>query len=73
VIKYRGNGVVFGSETGGVARVRTEMHYGRLLLRSGRDATGEALAVGYFDDARVGLETYAEAMAKSYSIKLPPN
>jgi hypothetical protein len=69
----RGNGVVFASEINGVVRVSPEMHYGRLLLKPDKDAAGEVLAIGYFDDARLGLECFADSLAKVYSIKPLPN
>ena len=38
----------------------------------GQDAETETFALGWFDDARLGLEAYADAIAKVYAIKLPP-
>ena len=75
------NGVVGGWITSdrGSGIVRTEkrtlvphVDFGRLLLRPRAAEPLETFAVGYFDDARLGLEAYADAIAKVYAIQLPP-
>ena len=75
------NGVVGGWLTTdrGSGIVRTEQHtlvphvdFGRLLLKPRTSEPLETFAVGYFDDARLGLEAYADAIAKVYRIQLPP-
>ncbi|MCL1921513.1 MAG: NPCBM/NEW2 domain-containing protein [Kiritimatiellaeota bacterium] len=75
------NGVVGGWVTTdrGSGIVRTEgralvphVDFGRLLLKPGAAEALEAFAVGWFDDARLGLEAYADAVAKAYDIHLPP-
>ena len=38
----------------------------------GKTADTETLAIGYFDDARAGLEQWADAVAKQYDIHLKP-
>jgi hypothetical protein len=38
----------------------------------GAVAEGEWFALGYFDDARFGLEAYAEAVGKIYDVQLLP-
>jgi hypothetical protein len=53
-----------------VLKARTD--YGRLNLAAGKSEETETLAVGYFDDGRLGLEAYADAVARVYDIKLPP-
>jgi len=75
------NGVVGGWVTTdrGSGVVRTEgsklvphVDFGRLLIKPRASEPLETFAVGYFDDARLGLEAYADAIAKVYRIKLPP-
>ncbi len=46
--------------------------YGRLGSAPGASAQTETLAIGYFDDARFGLEAWADAIVRQYNIKLPP-
>ena len=68
----RGSGVVFSPVQGDTVRLQAQLDYGRLRIKPGRDAATETLAVGYFDDARLGLEAYADAIGKVYSIQLRP-
>ncbi len=68
----RGSGVVFSPVKDNVVRLQSQLDYGRLRIEPGDDTVTETFAVGYFDDARLGLEAYADAIAKVYSIKLPP-
>ena len=49
-----------------------QIDYGRLRIKPGQDARTETFALGWFDDARLGLEAYADAVARVYAIKLPP-
>ena len=69
----RGSGVVFSPVQENAVRVQAQIDYGRLRIKPGEDAAAETFAVGYFEDARFGLEAYADAIAKVYSIKLPPH
>jgi hypothetical protein len=64
----RGSGIVMTDKQTMLPRV----DYGRLLLQPNQSEALETFAVGYFDDARLGLEAYADAIAKVYAIKLPP-
>ncbi|HEY7090696.1 MAG TPA: glycoside hydrolase family 36 protein [Tepidisphaeraceae bacterium] len=68
----RGSGVVFTSANQDRVRVDGQIDYGCLRIMPGKSADSEILAIGYFDDARLGLEAYADAVAKFYDIKLPP-
>ena len=68
----RGSGVVFGGTSGDSPIVRARLDFGRLLLSPAAVERLEPLLVGYFDDARLGLEAYADAIAKQYAIELPP-
>ena len=68
----RGSGVVFSPVSDGKPGIRAQIDYGHLLVKPGADAQLETFVLGYFGDARLGLEAYADAVARAYSIKLPP-
>ena len=68
----RGSGVVFSPVQQDAVRIQAQLEYGRLRIKPGQDAAMETFAIGHFDDARLGLEAYADAVARVYSIKLPP-
>jgi hypothetical protein len=67
----RGSGVVRTRVDGGAIVVDAQIDYGRLRLNPRSDTRLETFALGYFDDARLGMEAWAAAVAKVYSIKLP--
>ena len=68
----RGSGVLFSPVTNGQLRLEAQIDYGRLHLKPGATEALETLAIGWFADARLGLEAWADAIAKEYAIKLPP-
>ena len=68
----RGSGVVFSKLDKKLVRIDSQIDYGRLLIAPGKDADTETFAIGYFDDSRLGMEAWADAIAKIYSIKLKP-
>lgn len=68
----RGSGVLFTERDGDAVRVNARLDYGRLTIPAGGSAELETLAIGYFDDARLGLEAWADAVAARYHIDLPP-
>jgi len=68
----RGSGVVFSSREGEAARLSARVEYGRLRLAPGASAETETFAIGLFEDARDGLEGWAEAVARHYAIHLHP-
>ena len=68
----RGSGVILSPVEGGAARMEAQIDYGRLRIKPGAAVEAETFALGWFEDARMGLEAYADAVAKVYSIKLPP-
>ena len=67
----RGSGVVFSPVKDGAVRMQAQIDYGRLRIKPGADAVTETFVLGWFDDARIGLESYADAVAKVYSVSLP--
>jgi hypothetical protein len=68
----RGSGIVRMEADDQVVRLLPHVDYGRLPLASGQSETLETFAVGLFDDARLGLEAYADTLAKVLDIHLPP-
>jgi hypothetical protein len=72
VTHERGSGLFFSHVRDGKVVVDTRLDYGRLLLKSGVKVPPETLVIGYFGDARLGLEAYADAIARHYRIHLPP-
>ena len=68
----RGSGIVRMDVVDGTVRLLPHVDYGRLLLASGQNETLETFAIGLFDDARLGLEAYADILAAVLDIRLPP-
>ncbi len=68
----RGSGVVFSPVAGDALRLQARIDYGRLRILPGADAATETFVLGWFEDARLGLEAYAAAVAKKYQIRLHP-
>ena len=68
----RGSGVVFSPVTNNGTRIQAQIDYGRLRINPGQDVSAEMFVLGYFEDARQGLESYADAIAQVYHVKLPP-
>lgn len=68
----RGGGVVLSHRTNGAVRVSAHIHYGRLIIPPGKEEVSEVLALGWFKDARLGMEAWADTVAKVYGIHLPP-
>jgi hypothetical protein len=68
----RGSGVVFAGAENGHVRLDARIDYGRLRIAPDQTAESETFALGWFQDARLGLEAWADAVAKVYAIKLPP-
>ena len=67
----RGSGVIFSDVPGDHVRFRAQTDYGHLRLDAGETTKLETLAIGCFDDARIGQELYADAIARHYNIHLP--
>jgi len=68
----RGSGIVFSDVKDGACVVEPRLDYGRLLIEPGQKVTTETLLIGHFEDARLGLERYADVVAKQYGIVLGP-
>ena len=68
----RGSGVVSAGVEGEKVQLDAQLDYGRLRLAPGQTETLETLAIGWFDDVRLGLEAWAGAVAKVHQVQLPP-
>jgi len=68
----RGSGVVFAKADGDRPRLEARLEYGCLRLEQGQTTRSESFIIGWFADARLGLEAWADAVAKQLSIKLAP-
>ncbi len=68
----RGSGVFIPSVFEGKLYLKSRLEYGQPRLKKGASEAIESLVVGRFDDARLGLEAYADAVAKKLSIRLLP-
>lgn len=71
--QQRGVGLMLPSFKGGVHHLETQLDFGLMRLQPGATRETDILQIGFFDDARAGLERYADDIAKVYNIKLPPN
>lgn len=68
----KGNGILKLRQEGDALDLRAQIDYGALRLEPGATQPVETLLLGYFDDARLGLEAYADLVAAHYKIQLPP-
>ena len=68
----RGSGVLFSSVKDAAVDFKARIDYGHLLIPAGDSAQLETLAIGIFDDARIGAELYADAVKRQYAITLRP-
>jgi hypothetical protein len=72
VTQDRASGVLFSEVKDGRVNIKAQLDYGHLLIPAGNSATLETLAIGLFDDARIGEELYADLIKKQYDIQLRP-
>jgi len=68
----KADGVLFSGIKNGRITLAAQNDYGRLLIAPGKSTDGETLAVGFFDDVRLGLEKWADLTAKTNKIHLHP-
>ena len=63
----RGSPFVMSCVTNGIAMLAPELQYGDAPAKG-----GEVFVLGAFDDCRLGLEAYGDAVAEHYAIRLKP-
>ncbi|WP_295790881.1 glycoside hydrolase family 36 protein [Mucilaginibacter sp.] len=66
----KGSGVVFSGVNNNLVEIKAQIDYGHFRLSAGKSEATETLVIGYFDDARLGEEQFADAIAKQQNIKL---
>jgi len=71
ITQERGSGSVHSRATNGNLILTGRLDFGRLRLKPGQSILTDAFVIGSFADARVGLETYADTIARVNQIKLP--
>lgn len=67
----RGSGIMYYYQDGKSACIKAGIDYGRLIVPAKTVVSTEVLALGYFQDCRLGLESYADMVARYYQIHLP--
>lgn len=72
ITQDRGSGVVFSSVKNDKVGFSAQIDYGHLRIPAGESVTLETFAIGFFDDARIGLENFADTIKRQYGIKLRP-
>lgn len=68
----RGSGVVFVQRQANKVVLRSQIDYGALQLEAGKAEPLELFLFGFFADARLGLEAFADAVARENDIHLKP-
>jgi hypothetical protein len=68
----RGSGVVFAEEKDQQLQIDAQLEHGRLTVKPDETVVLDTFVIGYFDDVRVGMEAWADAVAAKLHIKLPP-
>jgi len=68
----KGSGVLFSEIKEGLVQIKAQIDYGHFRLPAGKSETAETLLIGYFDDARIGQELFADAIARNQKIILKP-
>lgn len=76
VTSQKGSGIIFSEKNAdGKAIFRPVLEYGKLMPPKDFDNTDqtatETFVIGWFDDCRLGLERYAQQVARTYQIQLP--
>ncbi|MFZ4457045.1 MAG: hypothetical protein ACOYOT_12575 [Bacteroidales bacterium] len=71
ITNERGSGVVIPAANSNKVQLTAQIDYGHLLVGAGATERLETFVVGYFDDARLGEEQYADLIAKQLKIQLP--
>jgi Melibiase len=67
----RGSGVMLAETVQKAVRFSPQIDYGKLRLQPGQKENLEILAIGHFNDARLGLEAWADAVARVHGVRLP--
>jgi hypothetical protein len=68
----QGSGVFETMQVHDQPRIQARIDFGHYQIQPYQSRNTETIILGYFDDARLGLEAWADAVAKFYEITLPP-
>lgn len=68
----QGVGVFLPKHENNITSIASKIDFGNYMVKPGEKRNTETLLIGYFDDARLGLEGYASAVAEHYDIRLRP-
>ncbi len=66
----RSSGVFTTRAEGEAVSIGGRLDFGRFQVEAGESRDTDTILVGHFDDARVGLESYADAIARHHGIQL---
>ena len=69
---FKANGTISSRVKEGSLFFAPSLDYGNCLVKAGAAIQPEKFVIGYFDDCRIGLESYADAVRVEHSIKLKP-
>ena len=71
--QFQGLGMVrFSPRQNKLPLFNAHLEFGNFTLQPNQQKASDTLAIAFFQDGRRGLETYAEHLAESYRIQLPP-
>ena len=68
----QGTGAFFPKAEGEKVTIGARIDFGTYRVKPGASRSTEVMLIGYFEDARLGLEAYADSVARHYRIKLRP-
>ncbi|WP_316792661.1 hypothetical protein [Pedobacter frigoris] len=72
ITNEKGSGVLFSKVKNNLVEIKPQIDYGRFQLPAAKSESTETLVIGYFNDARLGEEQFADAIAKKQHIILKP-
>jgi hypothetical protein len=70
ITNEKGSGVLFSKSMNSLVEINAQIEYGHFRIPAGKTEKSETLVIGYFDDARLGQEQFADLLAKENKIKL---
>ena len=66
----KGSGVLFSKTEKELVQIDAKIEYGHFRIPAGKTENSETFVIGFFDDARLGEEQFADLLAKESKIKL---
>lgn len=70
VTNEKGSGVLFSKSKNDLVQINAQIEYGHFRIPAGKTENSETLVIGFFEDARLGQEQFADVLAKEHKIKL---